>query len=106
MKAAHGDEDEDEDEDDEEQEEALRAAAIVPRTESTLAKHAMDGFNKGLEILEATPGSSFAQESIRATQEMEEYGVMVDIQLNNGNKHKKKKNTTTTITTNNSKNNR
>ncbi|KAG0031992.1 hypothetical protein BGZ81_000162 [Podila clonocystis] len=82
LKAAHGD-DEDEDEDDEEQEEALRAAAIVPRTESTLAKHAMDVFNKGLKILEATPGSSFAQESIRATQEMEEYGVMVDIQLNN-----------------------
>ncbi|KAF9295747.1 hypothetical protein BGZ74_010668 [Mortierella antarctica] len=77
LKAAHGDEDEDEDEDDEEQEEALRAAAIVPRTESTLAKHAMDGFNKGLKILEATPGSSFAQESIRATQEMEEYGVML-----------------------------
>ncbi|KAG0091630.1 hypothetical protein BGZ92_000222 [Podila epicladia] len=83
LKAAHGDEDEDEDEDDEEQEETLRAAAIVPRTESTLAKHAMDVFNKGLKILEATPGSSFAQESIRATQEMEEYGVMVDIQLNN-----------------------
>ncbi|KAG0327132.1 hypothetical protein BG000_001090 [Podila horticola] len=75
--------DEDEDEDDEEQEEALRAAAIVPRTESTLAKHAMDVFNKGLKLLEVTPGSSFAQESIRATQEMEEYGVMVDIQLNN-----------------------
>lgn len=88
MKAAHGDEDEDEDEDDEEQEEALRAAAIVPRTESTLAKHAMEVFNKGLKLLEATSGSSFAQESIRATQEMEEYGVMVDIQLNNGTTRK------------------
>ncbi|KAI9238424.1 MAG: hypothetical protein BYD32DRAFT_266947 [Podila humilis] len=43
----------------------------------------MEVFNKGLKLLEATPGSSFAQESIRATQEMEEYGVMVDIQLNN-----------------------
>ncbi|KAF9399773.1 hypothetical protein BGZ94_005648 [Podila epigama] len=62
----------------------MRAAATVPPKEVTLAKQAVEVFNKGLNLLKDVPQSTFAEESIRATQELEEYGVAVDIQLNRG----------------------
>ncbi|KAG0307800.1 hypothetical protein BGZ98_009731 [Dissophora globulifera] len=73
---------EDEDDDEEPSEEARDAATLVGKSEEKLVRQALDHFIKGLQLLKDKSGSSFAQESIRATQELEEYGVSLDLKAN------------------------
>ncbi|KAF9911186.1 hypothetical protein EC991_004410 [Linnemannia zychae] len=71
-----------EDEDEEPSEEHRDAAVLVGKTELDLVNHALESFEKGLQLLKAKPESAFAQESIRAAQELEEYGVSLDLKVN------------------------
>ncbi|KAG0266292.1 hypothetical protein BG011_002700 [Mortierella polycephala] len=71
-----------EDDDAEPSEEQREAAALVGKVEFKLATQATENFNKGLELLKATPESDFAQQSIRVAQELEEYGVILDMRAN------------------------
>ncbi|KAG0323064.1 hypothetical protein BGZ99_002958 [Dissophora globulifera] len=73
---------EDEDDDEEPSEEARDAATLVGKSEEKLVRQALDHFTKGLQLLKDKSASSFAQESIRATQELEEYGVSLDLKAN------------------------
>ncbi|KAK3825831.1 MAG: hypothetical protein J3Q66DRAFT_110205 [Benniella sp.] len=72
---------EDEDED-EVEDERLMAASLVGKTENKLAEQALDHFQAGLKLLKDQLGSAFAQQSIRAAQELEEYGVSLNLKLN------------------------
>ncbi|KAF9286459.1 hypothetical protein BGZ68_002883 [Mortierella alpina] len=79
MKTLTLDEDDDDDEPSEEQREA---AALISKSEAKLADHAVQAFDSGLALLMKTKIDSYAQESIRAAQELEEYGVSLDLRLN------------------------
>ncbi|KAF9183708.1 hypothetical protein BGZ51_000772 [Haplosporangium sp. Z 767] len=71
-----------EEDDVEPSEEQREAATLVGKVESQLATQAIENFNKGLEQLKATPESDFAQQSIRVAQELEEYGVILEMRAN------------------------
>ncbi|KAK3843536.1 MAG: hypothetical protein J3R72DRAFT_473810 [Linnemannia gamsii] len=71
-----------EDEDEEPSEEQTDAAVLVGKAELALVNHGLESFDKGLKLLKAKPESAFAQESIRAAQELEEYGVSLDLKVN------------------------
>ncbi|KAF9089648.1 hypothetical protein BGX29_011930 [Mortierella sp. GBA35] len=73
-----------EDEDEDPSEEQRDAAVLVGKAELALVNHGLESFEKGLKLIrEAKPESSaFAQESIRAAQELEEYGVSLDLKVN------------------------
>lgn len=73
-----------EDEDEEPSEEQRDAAVLVGKAELALVNHGLESFGKGLKLLKAKPESAFAQESIRAAQELEEYGVSLDLKVNHG----------------------
>jgi len=75
----------DEEDDEEPSEEQQKAAALVGKKEKDLADRALKSFTTGLGLLRSKlPESSFAEESIRAAQELEEYGVSLDPVLNRG----------------------
>lgn len=75
----------DEEDDDEPSEEQQKAAALVGKKEKDLADRALKSFTTGLGLLKTKlPESSFAEESIRAAQELEEYGVSLDPVPNRG----------------------
>ncbi|KAG0046054.1 hypothetical protein BGZ83_008741 [Gryganskiella cystojenkinii] len=69
-------EQEEEDDEDEPSEEQQKAAALVGKKEKETAERALKIFTKGLHLLKDKP--SFAQESVRTAQELEEYGVSLD----------------------------
>ncbi|KAF9919430.1 hypothetical protein FBU30_011033 [Linnemannia zychae] len=71
-----------EEEDEEPSEEQRDAALQVRKKELDLVNSGLDSFEKGLTILKSKPESAFAQESIRAAQELEEYGVSLDLRVN------------------------
>ncbi|KAF8934078.1 hypothetical protein BGZ47_010523 [Haplosporangium gracile] len=71
-----------EDDDEEPSEEQRDAAVLVGKTELAMVNHGLESFEKGLKLLKAKPESAFAQESIRAAQELEEYGVSLDLKAN------------------------
>ncbi|KAF9357040.1 hypothetical protein BGX26_004336 [Mortierella sp. AD094] len=75
---------EDEDDDDGPSEEQQDAAALVGKPEAKLVNSAIENFVKGLTLLKnnAKLESAFAQESTRAAQELEEYGIALDSNLN------------------------
>ena len=75
-----------EEEEEEPSEEQRDAAVLVGKTELGLVNHGLESFDKGLKLLKAKPESlaAFAQESIRAAQELEEYGVSLDLKVNHG----------------------
>ncbi|KAF8979541.1 hypothetical protein BGZ46_005308 [Entomortierella lignicola] len=72
------------DDDDEPSEEQQDAAALVGKPEAKLVNSAIGNFTKGLTLLKnsAKSESAFAKESTRAAQELEEYGIMLDSNLN------------------------
>lgn len=72
------------DEDEEPSEEQRDAAVLVGKAELALVNQGLESFGKGLKLLRAKPESAFAQESIRAAQELEEYGVSLDLKANHG----------------------
>ncbi|KAG0203664.1 hypothetical protein BGX28_004108 [Mortierella sp. GBA30] len=72
----------DEDDEDEPSEEQKEVAGRISKPEAKLAEHAIESFNKGLALLKATKIDAYAQEAIRAAQELEEYGISVDLTLN------------------------
>ncbi|KAG0004186.1 hypothetical protein BGZ79_010055 [Entomortierella chlamydospora] len=73
-----------EDDDDGPSEEQRDAAALVGKPETKLVNSSIENFIKGLALLKnsAKSESSFAQESTRAAQELEEYGIALDSNLN------------------------
>ncbi|KAG0290914.1 hypothetical protein BGZ96_005635 [Linnemannia gamsii] len=71
-----------EDEEEEPSEEQRDAAVLVGKAELELANQGLASFDKGLKLLKAKPESAFAQESIRAAQELEEYGISMDLKVN------------------------
>ncbi|KAG0245833.1 hypothetical protein B0O80DRAFT_302093 [Mortierella sp. GBAus27b] len=74
---------EEEDEDEEEaSEERHKSAALVGKTEINLVQRTLEHFQTGLNLLKDQPDSAFAQESIRAAQELEEYGISLDLKIN------------------------
>ncbi|KAF9936527.1 hypothetical protein BGZ67_002250 [Mortierella alpina] len=73
---------EDDEDDDEPSEEQREAASLISNPEAKLANQAIQAFNSGLALLVKTKIDSYAQESIRAAQELEEYGVSLDLKLN------------------------
>lgn len=73
-----------EDEEQEPSEDQRDAAVLVGKTELELVNHGLASFDKGLKLLKAKPESAFAQESIRAAQELEEYGISMDLKVNHG----------------------
>lgn len=73
---------EDDDDEEEPSEEQREAAALIGKLEAKLVDRAIEAFNAGLELLMKTKIDSYAQESIRAAQELEEYGVSLDLRLN------------------------
>lgn len=70
------------DEDEEPSEEQRDGAVLVGKAELALVNQGLESFGKGLKLLRAKPESAFAQESIRAAQELEEYGVSLDLKVN------------------------
>ncbi|KAG0256602.1 hypothetical protein DFQ27_005648, partial [Actinomortierella ambigua] len=71
-------------------EEAHQKAATIPKKEQDLVTKAIKSFEKGLGLMkqqqqkedqQVAPMSLFAKESIRAAQELEEYGASVDMVL-------------------------
>ncbi|KAF9198915.1 hypothetical protein BGZ49_000137 [Haplosporangium sp. Z 27] len=72
------------DDDDEPSEEQQDAAALVGKPEAKLVNSAIGNFTKGLALFfnSAKSESAFAKESTRAAQELEEYGIMLDSNLN------------------------
>ncbi|KAF9586559.1 hypothetical protein BGW38_002076 [Lunasporangiospora selenospora] len=76
------DEDEQDQKDAFDDEETHRAAATVGKREAGLVQDALKQFERGLVLLKSKGGSVFGQESIRVAQELEEYGVALDMQLN------------------------
>ncbi|KAF9927844.1 hypothetical protein BGZ65_006574 [Modicella reniformis] len=75
-------EDGDDDDDEEPSEERREAATLVEKAEIKLVQQALEHFHAGLNLLKSLPESAFAQESIRAAQELEEYGVSLDLKVN------------------------
>ncbi|KAF8941308.1 hypothetical protein EDD21DRAFT_370871 [Dissophora ornata] len=73
---------ENDDDDEEPSEEAQDAAALIGKPESKLVQQALGHFSQGLKVLKEKAEPVFAQESIRAAQELEEYGVSLDLKLN------------------------
>ncbi|KAF9918955.1 hypothetical protein BX616_003746 [Lobosporangium transversale] len=75
-------------EEDELTEEQIETAGHIGKTEMNLIDNALENFDKGLSLLkkrkEDPPESesTFAQESIRAAQELDEYGNTLDAKLN------------------------
>src|SRR5690349_13625597 len=67
-------------------EERRDEAALIGESEAKLVRSSLKNFNKGLALLKgnADQGAVFAQESIRIAQELEEYGVAIDIKINKG----------------------
>ncbi|KAI1307874.1 hypothetical protein EDD11_004376 [Mortierella claussenii] len=71
---------EDEQDAEEPTEEQMDAAGQVGKVEYKLIESALDNFTKGLALL--TDSTLFAQESFRASQELDEYGISLDLKLN------------------------
>ncbi|KAF9975605.1 hypothetical protein BGZ73_000671 [Actinomortierella ambigua] len=72
------------DEGTDEYDEAHQKAATIPKKEQELATKAIEAFDKGLGLLKQDSKDAetlFAKESIRAAQELEEYGVSIDMGL-------------------------
>ncbi|KAF9174002.1 hypothetical protein BGX21_007233 [Mortierella sp. AD011] len=72
------------DDDDGPSEEQRDVAALVGKPEAKLVNSGIENFIKGLTLLKnsAKSESAFAQESTRAAQELEEYGIALDSNLN------------------------
>ncbi|KAI7831262.1 hypothetical protein BC939DRAFT_438046 [Gamsiella multidivaricata] len=73
---------EDEGEDEEPSEEQRDAATFVGKPEALLIYQVLEHFTKGLGLLKGEVGSAFTEECIRAAQELEEYGVSLDLTYN------------------------
>ncbi|KAG0322744.1 hypothetical protein BGZ97_004399 [Linnemannia gamsii] len=71
-----------EDDEDEPSEEQRDTAVLVGKAELGLVNHGLESFDKGLKLLKAKAESAFAQESMRAAQELEEYGTSLDLKIN------------------------
>jgi hypothetical protein len=76
-----------EDDEDEPSEEQRDTAVLVGKAELGLVNHGLESFDKGLKLLKAKAESAFAQESMRAAQELEEYGTSLDLKINHGKGH-------------------
>ncbi|KAG0234747.1 hypothetical protein BGW42_006210 [Actinomortierella wolfii] len=70
------------DEGTDEYEEVLQKASTIPTKEHSLVTEAIEAFKTGLDLLKGQDPVAFAKESIRAAQELEEYGVSVDLSFN------------------------